>query len=130
MKQAQKIAEEFKNLSGGNYQNALLYSALAGALISDILPTPATGWAYYRMRVLQKRKDEGKITQKELEQQIGQAYSYALPTWWALVFAIVHFNKGNFEQKAKLAAMLVGGGAVFGALLKQHLKNLPKFETT
>jgi hypothetical protein len=124
---AQKITSEFKELAGGDYQTAMLYAALAGAVISDIVPTPAMAWAYYRMKVLQKKKNDGQLTQKELEQEIGKAYAYALPAWWIGVFAVVHFNKGSFEDKAKLALMIVGGGAVVGALFKQYVKHLPQF---
>ena len=98
--------------------------------MGDILPTPATAWSYYRMKVLQKRKEDGSITQKELEEGIAKAYSIALPMWWIAVFGIIHFHKGSFEDKAKLALMLVGGGAVVGALFKNHVKHLPKYETT
>jgi hypothetical protein len=127
---ANTIANEFKELAGGDYQTALLYAALTGAVVGDILPTPATAWSYYRMKVLQKRKEDGSITQKELEEGIAQAYSIALPMWWIAVFGIIHFHKGSFEDKAKLALMLVGGGAVVGALFKNHVKHLPKYETT
>jgi hypothetical protein len=125
---ADSIAKEFKNLSGGDYQTALLYAALTGAVVSEVLPTPATAWAYYRMKVLQKQKADGKLNQKELEQKIGEAYAYALPVWWIAVFGIIHFHKGNFQDKAKLAAMLVGGGAIVGALFKNYVKHLPKLE--
>lgn len=125
---ADTIKSEFSKLSGGDYQTALLYAALAGAVVSEVLPTPATAWAYFNMKVLQKQKAEGKITQKELEEGIGKAYAYALPVWWIAVFGIIHFNKGGFEQKGKLALMLVGGGAVVGALFKNFVKNSPKYK--
>lgn len=127
---ANTIANQFKDLAGGDYQTALIYAALTGAVVGDILPTPATAWAYYRMKVLQKRKEDGSLTQKELEEGIAKAYSIALPVWWVAVFGVIHFHKGGFEDKAKLALMLVGGGAVVGALFKQYVKHLPKYETT
>jgi hypothetical protein len=125
---ADRIAKEFNQLSGGDYQTALLYAALTGAVVSEVLPTPATAWAYFRMKVLQKQKADGKITQEELEQKIGEAYAYALPIWWIVVFGAIHFHKGNFNEKAKLALALVGGGAVVGAFFKNYVKNLPKYQ--
>jgi|694.fasta_scaffold40654_8 hypothetical protein len=127
---ANTIASNFKELAGGDYQTALLYAAISGAVISDVLPTPATAWAYFRMKKLQKQKADGLITQKELEEGIAKGYAVALPAWWILVFAAVHFKKGSFEDRGKLAIMLVGSGAIFGALFKQYIKNLPKYETT
>ena len=127
---ANTIASKFKELAGGDYQTALLYAALSGVVISEVLPTPATAWAYYRMKVLQKQKQDGIITQKELEEGIAKGYAVALPAWWILVFAAVHFKQGSFQERGKLAIMLVGGGAIFGALFKQYIKNLPKYETT
>lgn len=126
---AQTITNEFKELAGGDYQTAMLYAALAGAVVSDIVPTPAMAWAYYRMKVLKKKNEDGQLSEKELEKEIGKAYAYALPAWWIGVFAVVHFHKGGFEERAKLALMIVGGGALVGALFKQYVKHLPQFNT-
>ena len=51
----EKIAKEVVNLSEGNYQTALLYSAIAGAIVSDVIATPASTWAYYKMRKYQEQ---------------------------------------------------------------------------
>lgn len=127
-KVATKITDTFSELSGGHYQTALLYSALAGAVIADVVPTPALGWAYYRMKVLQKQRESGLITATELEDKIGKAYAYATPLWWIGVFLAVHYKKGGFYEKAKLSALLVGVGAVVGYTFKQYVKNLPEFQ--
>lgn len=124
---ATKIADTFTDLSEGHYQTALLYAGLAGAVVADVMPTPALAWAYYRMKVIQKQRETGLITASEAENKIGSAYAYATPIWWAGVFAAVHFKKGGFYEKAKLAALLVGGGAVIGYVVKNRVKNLPQF---
>lgn len=124
---ANKIADTFTDLSEGHYQTALLYAGLAGAVVADVMPTPALAWAYYRMKTIQKQRESGLITASEAENKIGAAYAYATPVWWAGVFAAVHFKKGGFYEKAKLAALLVGGGAVVGYFVKSYVKNLPQF---
>ena len=124
---AATIADKFSELSEGHYQTALLYAGLAGAVVADVMPTPALAWAYYRMKVIQKQRETGVVTAAEAENKIGQAYAYATPIWWAGVFAAVHFKKGGFNEKAKFAALLVGGGAVIGFMVKNHVKNLPQF---
>lgn len=122
----EKVAKEVIALSQGNHQTALLYSALAGAIVSDVIATPASAWSYYQMRKFKEQEQSGLITSKEAEQKIGRAYYTALPTWWMLVFAMVHFHKGNFNEKAKFALVLVSGGAIIGSVYKTYLKNLPK----
>lgn len=124
----EKIAKEVVNLSEGNYQTALLYSAIAGAIVSDVVATPASTWAYYKMRKYQEQEKSGLITSKEAEKKIGQAYYLATPIWWGLVFALVHFKKGGFNEKAKLALVVVSGGAIIGSIYKQYIKNLPKID--
>ncbi len=125
---ATTITDTFSELSEGHYQTALLYSALAGAVVADVLPTPALAWAYYRMKVLQKQRESGLISASELENKIGKAYAYSTPVWWVGVFLAVHFKKGGFYEKAKLSALLVGVGAVVGYTFKQYVKNLPEFK--
>ena len=125
---ATTITDTFSELSEGHYQTALLYSALAGAVVADVLPTPALAWAYYRMKVLQKQRESGLISASELENKIGKAYAYSTPVWWVAVFLAVHFKKGGFYEKAKLSALLVGVGAVVGYTFKQYVKNLPEFK--
>jgi hypothetical protein len=123
---AQNITSEFKRLTTGDYQTAVLYAALAGAVVSDVLPTPAMALAYFKMKLLQKKNDSTPLSGAELRAEIGKAYSYALPAWWISVFTIIHFHKGSFEDKAKLAFMIVGSGAVIGALFQQRTKHLFK----
>ena len=125
---ANKIADTFSDLTEGHYQTAILYAGLAGAVVTELMPNPALAWAYYRMKKIQKQREEGLITASEAENKIGQAYAYATPIWWAGVFAAVHFKKGGYVEKAKLAALLVGGGAIIGFMVKNHVKNLPEFK--
>lgn len=115
----QKIVSEFQQLAGGDYQNALLYAALAGVVVSDVLPTPAMTIAHLRIKLLQQKSKDGQLSQKELEQALSKTYSYALPAWWIAVFATIHFHKGTFEQKARLAVFMVIGGAAIGMLSSQ-----------
>jgi hypothetical protein len=63
----EKVAKEVVSLSEGNYQTALLYSAIAGAIVSDVIATPASTWAYYKMRKYQEQEKSGLITSKEAE---------------------------------------------------------------
>jgi|APGre2960657404_1045060.scaffolds.fasta_scaffold30066_3 hypothetical protein len=129
MKQvANAIVGKFTELSDGHYKTALLYAGLAGAVVANLKTSPALAWAYYRMKVIQKQREDGLINASQAEEKIGQAYALAEPIWWVAVFAAVHFKKGGFYEKAKLAALLLGGGAVVGHLVKSHVKTLPQFK--
>ena len=119
------IAEKVIELSKGDYKTALLYSALAGAVVSDFTQTPATAWAYYNMRKYKEQVKAGKISDKEAEKKIGRGYYLALPAWWVTVFAVIHFHKGGFDDKAKLAVLLVSTGAIVGTVFKKYVKDLP-----
>jgi hypothetical protein len=119
------VAEKVIELSKGDYNTALLYSALAGAIISDTVQTPATAWAYYNMRRYKEQVKNGKISDKEAEAKIGRGYYLALPAWWVTVFAVIHFHKGGFDEKAKLAVLLVSTGAIVGTVFKKYVKDLP-----
>lgn len=122
------VAEKVIELSKGDYSTALLYSALAGAIVSDVIQTPATAWAYYNMRKYKERVKSGKISEREAEQKIGRGYYLALPAWWIVVFTAIHFSKGGFDQKAKVAVLLVSTGAIVGTIFKKYVKDLPKIE--
>lgn len=116
-----EIPKNITAILEGEHKTALLYSVLAGAIVSDVVPTPASAFAYYKKQRLKAAETSGTID-GEAESKIGRAYYNALPIWWGTVFALIHFKKGGFDEKIKLAAILVGGGAVIGILFKRQLQ--------
>jgi hypothetical protein len=78
------------------------------------------------MRKYKEQVKNGKISDREAEEKIGRGYYWALPAWWVTVFAVIHFNKGGFNEKAKLAVLLVTTGAIVGTVFKKYVKDLPK----
>jgi hypothetical protein len=117
-----KIRKDFNNLTGGDYQNAMIYAALAGVVVSDLLPTPAMTIARARIKLLQFKQKDGQLSQEDIEKELSKTYAYVLPAWWIAVFSAVHFNKGGFYEKAKIAILMVGAGALVGMIGNKTLK--------
>lgn len=115
--------DKVRDLAAGEYQSALLYAAISGLIISDLVPTPASAIAYAVSRKQQSN------TNQQARQKVASVYNMAVPAWWAVVFAAVHFNKGDFNEKVKLAALLIGGGAAVGIMFNRHITAyLPKID--
>lgn len=112
------VRDSIAQIAAGENQTALLYAAISGLMISEMVPTPATAIAYFVQKKATK-KDPSQVRQK-----VATAYNFAAPAWWVLVFGAVHFYRGDFTDKAKLAAFLVGGGAAVGLIFNKKISHL------
>jgi hypothetical protein len=97
---------------------ATLYAFETGLIISDVLPSPADAIYLYLNRKYNKQLENGQITAKQYWVRELLIYYGLNPLWWALVLGLTIATKGTNKDKIKIAAGLVGTGAVIGVIAK------------
>lgn len=112
------MISQIKKAADNGYGNALIYTAIITAAVTDFIPTPAD---YFYFRTQEKIKQELKNgTISPTQYWIRDAASYYLynPAWWILFgFAVVKFGHTT-QDKVKIAIGLASAGAVVGILAK------------
>lgn len=105
-----------RNSSKAGHGLAILYAALAGLVLSDIIPTPADALYFYLERNLRDKWKNNTITAKQYWTRQTLYYYILNPLWWILVVLITVNVKGDVEKKLKVAGILIGAGAAFGMI--------------
>lgn len=97
---------------------AVVYAAMIGLFLSDIIPTPADALYFWQQRRLKEKLSAGVISAKQY--WIADAAGYYLynPLWWLLVIGVVVSIKGDYSKKMKVGLGLIGAGAVVAILYK------------
>lgn len=110
------MANPIQSAVKSGHGTGILYAGLIGLALSDIIPTPADALYFYRQRKLREKFEKNEISAKRywVEESVGY-YGYNL-IWWLLLFGVVSYSKGDFEQKLKLAIGIVAAGGVVGVL--------------
>ena len=98
--------------------NAILYTALLGAMIANAVPTPFDAIYFRNVNKLERQFDAGEITAEKLEWNVaGQYYSWTA-LWYATLFTGIYAFGGKYKTNARILLTLVAGGLVIGAVQK------------
>ena len=100
---------------------AVVYAAAIGLLASDLIPTPADAFYFYRQQKLKKDLQSGRITPKKYWYQEAIGYYTYNAAWWLIVLAAVYFTKGTYTNKIKVGVSLIAAGAVI-AVIHRNIK--------
>ena len=103
--------------------NAILYAGAIGLMLSDVIPTPADGVYFWLLRKEHEKLVQGKITSKQFWQREAAAYYGLNPLWWGIVLASMVATKGDYTNKFKVGAAIIGAGAVVGVLYSNVKKD-------
>lgn len=112
------MISQIKKAADKGYGNALIYTAIITAAVTDLIPTPADGLVFLTQSKIKKQLQDGQITPREYWIRDAVAYYLYNPVWWILFgFAVVKFGHTT-QDKVKIAIGLASAGAVVGILAK------------
>lgn len=126
-----EVGKVFENIHGaakGDFGAGILYAGAVGLILSDIIPTPADAFYFYREKQLRDKWKAGKITPEKYWQKIATAYYIYNPIWWSLVLVLLYTTKGDIPQKAKIGLAVIGIGAVVGMLYRNKKKDIVEIQ--
>ncbi len=107
----------------------IIITALIGAAIGDILPTPADGLYFFKQKQLNDQLAKGEITPRKYW-IMDAVYYYSLnPLYWLILAFIVYAIKGDYHLKVKVLLVILAGGMVIGILAKNIKKDEQKINT-
>ena len=98
--------------------NAILYTALLGAMIANAVPTPFDAIYFRNVNKLQRQFDAGEITAEKLEWNVAGQYYAWTSLWYATLFTGIYAFGGKYKTNARILLALVAGGLVIGAVQK------------
>jgi hypothetical protein len=101
----------------------VLYGAIAGAILGDIIPTPGDALAFLMQRKLRDEWTKGNLSAKEYWAKQALYYYTFNAAWWGLVLLVVSQIKGDAKDKLKVALGMAGAGIVLGVILKNIRKD-------
>jgi hypothetical protein len=107
---------KMKGLAGSTQAEAGLFAGLTGMFLSDVIPTPADAFYFWGESKIAAMQTAGQLTSREY--WALKAGNYYIPNalWWLAVIGVsLHYGK-KFDDTAKIAAGLIGTGAVVGML--------------
>ena len=116
------VNEITKAVKAGN-GTAVVYAAMAGLFLSDIIPTPADAVYFWAERRLKQKLNNNEITPKQYWVRDAVGYYLYNPLWWLLVIGVVVSVKGDYTKKIKIGIGLIGAGAVVAILYKNIKKD-------
>lgn len=122
------MINQIGNAVKSGHGDALLYTAVITAAITDAIPTPADAAYFYFEKKLRDDWKAGNISAKQYWTREAIYYYGLNPLWWMLLLGGVALMKGNFNHKAKLAVAVVGIGAVATVIyknIKEDIKQNP-----
>lgn len=111
-----------KAISHG-YGNALIFTAVLTAAVTDLVPTPADALYFYDTDRLKNKLAAGKITPKQFWVKEAVGYYLYNPAWWLLFFGIMVAVGGDYKHKAKVGAAILGAGGVVTVIYKNIKKD-------
>jgi hypothetical protein len=100
-----------------NTKLAMLYSAVAGLILSDIIPGFGDFFYIKFHRTLRDKWANGEIDAKTYWRKELGNYYLLNSAYWALVGTAMFFTP-KFENKIKVGLGLIGAGAVGAIILK------------
>lgn len=98
--------------------NAILYTALLGAMIANAVPTPFDAIYFRNVNKLERQFDAGEITAEKLEWNVAGQYYAWTALWYATLFTGIYAFGGKYKTNARILLALVAGGLVIGAVQK------------
>ena len=102
----------------------LLYTGLLAAVAGDVIPTIGDALFFYKVRQWRDQWTKGELTSKQFWAKELSGYYLYNSAFWLFLFLLVYNVEGSFEKKLKIAAAVVGAGAVFTVIYKNINKDV------
>ena len=106
-----------KAINEGN-GNAIIYTALLGAMIANAVPTPFDAFYFKNVNKLERQFDAGEITAEKLEWNVASQYYLWTAGWYLTLFTGIYAFGGKYKNNARVVLALVAGGLVIGTVQK------------
>ena len=104
--------------------NALIYTALMAAILSNAVPTIADGWYFSLQQKWKQELEEGKITPEQYwTRDIGNYYTITAGYYGIVLLTMLALNKNSFTTNYKILLGILGGGFVIGVGFKNVQKD-------
>lgn len=117
------MIKTIKSAVDAKHGNAVLYGALIGLVLSDLIPTPADAVYFSIEKKLRDKWKRGELTPRQYWVRETLAYYSLNPLWWAIIAGITMNVKGDTNTKLKVGMALLGSTAVVGVILKNISKD-------
>jgi len=117
------MISQIKKAANSGYGNAILYTAIITAAVTDLIPTIADAAVFQAQFNLKRKLESGEITPRQYWLRDAAAYYLYNPIWWVLFGVAVASFPGDTKHKAKLAIGLLSAGVVVGVLWKNIEKD-------
>jgi hypothetical protein len=116
-----------KVINEGN-GNAILYTALLGAMVANAMPTPFDAIYFKNVNQLERKFDGGEISAEKLEWNVAGQYYAWTALWYLTLFTGVYAFGGKYKNNARVILALVAGGLVIGTVQRniQYNKEVQK----
>lgn len=114
-----KVVKEFDSIMMGKYGSLVLYSSVVGLALSNKIPTPNALLGKLTFTKLKGQYERGDLSTFEYKEKVNKALNIYSNVWWAGVLGAMFFTKGNAYDKAKIGALVIGGGIVASLLIKK-----------
>lgn len=120
-----------KVINEGN-GNAIIYTALLGAMIANAVPTPFDAIYFNNVNKLERKYDAGEISAEKLEWNVAGQYYLWTAGWYLALFTGVYAFGGKYKKNARVILALIAGGLVVGAVQRniQFNKEVEKKKQT
>jgi hypothetical protein len=116
-----------KAINSGN-GNAIIYTALLGAMVANAMPTPFDSIYFRNVNKLERQFDAGEISAEKLEWNVAGQYYLWTAGWYLALFTGVYAFGGKYKNNAKVLLALIAGGLVVGTVQRniQYNKEVEK----
>jgi hypothetical protein len=104
-------------------ESGLLFAAVGGAVLGDLIPTPGDALAFHLQRKLRDKWSKGEITSKQYWGREALYYYTLNSTWWLLVGLATYYTPGETQKKIRTLLALTGAGIVFSVIYKNIKKD-------
>lgn len=106
-----------KVINEGN-GNAIIYTALLGAMVANAVPTPFDAIYFKNINSLERKFDAGEISAEKLEWNVATQYYAWTALWYLTLFTGIYALGGKYKNNARILLAVVAGGLVVGAVQK------------
>ncbi len=106
-----------KVINEGN-GNAIIYTALLGAMVANAVPTPFDAIYFKNINSLERKFDAGEISAEKLEWNVASQYYLWTAGWYLALFTGIYAFGGKYKNNARILLTVVAGGLVVGAVQK------------